>query len=322
MAFLGARCLGAGFAHGFERGAGKLVGLAKLRLGRRQPIGGGAPGAGCAFDLADQGLALRGKFLRCIGQFSPFGRSLVAARTERDNLRRRVVPAFGPGLPLAGDGCKPMLRKLRLASDSLRFTPDFRAGGALARNYFGNGGKFQLDFIRSFEAGKRLLGCGVRRIGFVAGGDDTLPRFGKRRDACRIAANLAFRDGMDFARRIGRTLSLAPAIAPFSFCRRCASERRFGGFEGAPFAFDLDRGCGKLAFQRLQTTAFGKAPRRAGWRMRRSSEAVPPPQVAFARHQALAGLECLDELGACRAFDHANLGQATREFGGRFDVLR
>src|ERR1700687_5955117 len=102
-----------------------------------------------------------------------------------------------------------MLRKLRLPSDSLRFSADFRAGGALARNHFGNGGKVHLGFVRSLEGSKSLLCVGVRRICFLAGGDVTFPRFGKRGDARRIAANLAFRDGMGFARRIGRTLSRA-----------------------------------------------------------------------------------------------------------------
>ena len=51
--------------------------------------------------------------------------------------------------------------------------------------------------------------------------------------------------------------------------------------------------------------------------MGRGDEAVPAPQIAFARHQPLAGLERSCELGAGLAIDHADLRQPARQLRRR-----
>src|SRR5437763_1840027 len=107
-----------------NRRARKLVGLAKLGLGRRQPIDGGAPGGGRGFDFADQGLALDGEFFRRSDEFGTFACRLVRALPERGGLCRRIVATLAPGLAFVGNGGKPVLGKLRLAGDRLRFAAD------------------------------------------------------------------------------------------------------------------------------------------------------------------------------------------------------
>ena len=65
------------------------------------------------------------------------------------------------------------------------------------------------------------------------------------------------------------------------------------------------------------TAALRQAARGAGRSMRRGDEAVPAPQIAFARHQTLAGFERSCELGSRLAVDHANLRQPARQLRGR-----
>src|ERR1700687_1414851 len=78
----------------------------------------------------------------------------------------------------------------------------------------------------------------------------------------------------------------------------------------------------KLVFDIDQPRAFGETPRGAGWRMRSGDEAIPAPDVAFPRHQPLAGFQLRYQLRAALFGDDADLGEAARQFGRRFDMRR
>ncbi len=60
--------------------------------------------------------------------------------------------------------------------------------------------------------------------------------------------------------------------------------------------------------------ALGQPSCRARRRMRRRDETIPAPQVAFRRHQPLAGLQLRDQLRAALAADDANLCETPRQF--------
>ena len=63
--------------------------------------------------------------------------------------------------------------------------------------------------------------------------------------------------------------------------------------------------------------------------MSRCDETVPTPEIAFARHQPLTGLQLRNELRATLAADDADLRQTPRQFrwshhmlGQRLDACR
>ena len=127
---------------------------------------------------------------------------------------------------------------------------------------------------------------------------------------------------MAFARGVGQALRLAPVRACFGFGRGSGCHRRFRRFNSTALVFDIETRGSQFAFDRLQATALGKPPRCAGRRMRRDDKTVPAPQIALVRDEPLAGLEHAGKPRAVGALDDADLGEAARQFGGRFDVLR
>ena len=90
-ALLGAGCFGAGFADRFERRARRLVGCGELGFARRQTVGGRAARGRRRLDLADQGLALGGEFLRRGVEPGPLAACLLVALFDGDDLRGGVV---------------------------------------------------------------------------------------------------------------------------------------------------------------------------------------------------------------------------------------
>ena len=125
-ALLGPRCFGPGFADGFECRPRRLVGCGKLRLARRQPVGGRAARSRCRLDLADQGLTLGGKFRRRGVKPAPLAPCLLVALFNRDDLRGRIVLSLIPSRALVRDRLKSAIGTLGVARDCLRFDPDLR----------------------------------------------------------------------------------------------------------------------------------------------------------------------------------------------------
>jgi hypothetical protein len=109
VALFAARGFGTRFADRFERKARRFVCLAKLSLGRRQPVGRGAAPGGGGFDVADQRLTLAGKFLRRVLQFGAFALCLCGALAESGDLRRGVAVTLVPLPAFGGDRGEPMI---------------------------------------------------------------------------------------------------------------------------------------------------------------------------------------------------------------------
>jgi hypothetical protein len=131
----------------------------------------------------------------------------------------------------------------------------------------------------------------MRALSFGAVGGEAGVGFGQRRLPRGVAIDLALGRGMALARGIGLALGGAPRIARGGFRGGCDFKFRIGGFQGLTLGGGLEAGLLKFVFDIDQPRAFGQAPGRTGRRMRSRDEAVPAPDVAFQRHQPLAGLE-------------------------------
>ena len=131
VAFFAARQFRARFADGLERDARRFVGFGKIGFRRGEPVGGGAALAGRGLDLADQRLALAFEPLRCAFELGALGRRLVVALDDDVDLRRRIVLALAPGLPLNDDGLQPRIGQFDFTGDRLRFDANLGADIAL-----------------------------------------------------------------------------------------------------------------------------------------------------------------------------------------------
>ncbi len=265
-----------------------------------------------------------GEFFRRARQFGALACGFFAALLDGGDLRRGAVPALAPGVALAGDGLQAMIGKLGLARQRLRLDADFGAGAALARDGFVDRGKLFFDFESRRQRRKRQFGFFVRDSGFIAGGDDALPRFRERGETRRIATDLALGGGVVLARGIGAVLRVAPLRPRLGLGGGGRGDGSLGGFGGVALDFDVASRGGEFAFDRLQAAAFGEPPRRAGRRMRRDRKAVPAPEIALGRNEPLAGFEQARNRREPRPFgarDDADLGEPPRQLRRRFDVF-
>ena len=162
----------------------------------------------------------------------------------------------------------------------------------------------------------------MRGLGFAAVGIEAAMGFGQRRFARGMAVDLALGIGMAFARRIGLALGGAPGIARRGLGAGRGFQLGLGGFQGLTLGAGIDAGLLKLGFDIDQPRPFGQTTRRAGRRMRRGDKAIPAPDVAFRRHQPLAGLELRYQFSAALLGDDADLRQASRQFDRCIDMRR
>ena len=125
---------------------------------------------------------------------------------------------------------------------------------------------------------------------------------------------------MTFARGVGLALGGAPGVARRRLGSRGRLELGFGGLERLPLGAGVDAGLLQLVLDVDQPRALGKPPRRAGRRVRRRDKSVPAPDVAFQRHQPLAGLELRHQLRAALSRDDADLRQTARQLDRRLDM--
>ena len=221
-AFFGARGLGAGFADRLQRGARRPVGRGKFALGLRQPVGGGAARGGRGFDLADQRLALSGEFLRRVTEFGPLASRLFGALADRGDLSRGALFAFLPAHRFGGDRPQPAVGEFGFARDCLGFDAHLGKRVAVAVDHVVDGREFCFEIGGGGQGGERLLRVMARGHRLVASGAGPLPRLLERRDARRVAVDLAFGRGMRLACGIGHVLGIAPARARLDFRGRCS----------------------------------------------------------------------------------------------------
>ena len=288
-AFLAAGGFGARFADRFERGACDLVGFGKLVLGGGEPVGIGAARGGGGIDLTDQRLALGSEFFRRARQFGALARGFLDALADGRDLGLGVVLALVPGLPFLGNGLQPAAGKLGFAHDRLRLDADFGERAAVRGDDVVDGGELGFEIGGHRQGGKRRRRFALAGKRFVAAGADPHAGFLERRNARRIAGDLAFGRGVFFAGVIGQALRIAPLHARLHFGCGGGGDCGLGDVERLALRRNVGAGGLELAFDRLEPAAFGEPARRAGRRVRRGGKTVPAPIVAFARHQPLAG---------------------------------
>src|SRR6185312_2731213 len=131
----------------------------------------------------------------------------------------------------------------------------------------------------------------------------------------RAALRLASR-----AAAVQITLTLTCGIARLCLGRSRRAQGGFGGLLELTGGLGLDTGRLQLALDLGEAGALGQAPCRAGRSMSSGGEAIPAPQVAFARHQPLAGLELAGEASAGVLVDDADLVEPARQLARRLDA--
>ena len=237
----------------------------------------------------------------------------------RGDLRGGIALALVPGRALAGDRLQPAIGEFGLARDRLRFDRALRRArrGRLAIVVV-DLGELGFEIGGGGQRRERLLRFAARGVGLVAAGADALLGLVERRNARRIAADLALGGGMFFARGIGRALRLAPARARLGLGRRRRGERGFGRFDHAPLGFDFAARGGKFAFDRLQAGRARQAgaPRRSARARRRQSR--PSARNRPSRETSRwPGLSVAAKPRPVGALDDADLREPARQFRRR-----
>ena len=143
---------------------------------------------------------------------------------------------------------------------------------------------------------------------------------GQRRFARCVAIDFTLGIGVPLARGIDLAARGTQRIARGSFCGGCGLQLGFGGFQRLTPGRGIDAGLFKLGLDIDQPRPLGEPPRRAGRRMRRGDKSIPAPDVAFGRHQPLAGFQLRHQRRAALLGDDADLRQAPRQFDRRVDV--
>src|SRR5262249_11323531 len=213
---------------------------------------------------------------------------------------------------------------LRFARQRLRFRAHLGETRALAFDLAARAGELRLDFRgrrQRFERALRLVAPGGR---FVAVRRQSRRRLAQRREARRVAAPPPPRPRPVLPPR--PPLPAPPPPAPAAPPPRAPPPRRArrglglggGGALGLArrhrllLGLDLAPRGFELGFDVGEAVLAGQTAGRAGRRIGGDREAVPAPEVALARDQALAGLEHRCEARGLFALDHSDLRPASR----------
>src|SRR5262249_3421411 len=254
-------------------------------------IGGGAPRRLRRFDLADQCASLLFEQARSIYEARALALGLFDARLQRLDLRGRAAVALAPGLPVGGDGREPARGNLRFARERLRFRAHLGQLRAPPLDLAARRSELRLDIggrRQRFECTLRLL---ARGNCLVAACTQSRLGFRECREARSVAARLTLGLGMPVARGLRLLLQSPPARARRGFGLGRGGDLRLGRGEDllltlhlAAHGFDLSLDLGK-------TVLAGESAGSPGRGIGGDRKAVPTPEVAFPRDQALAPLE-------------------------------
>ena len=320
---LGARLLGARFAHRLERGARRLVGLGERGLGRGAAVGGFAPRGFGRLDLGDQRAALLGERRRRAFERGALGLRFGRALAERRGLAGGAALRPSHSARSAAIAARRLRAQLGLARERLRFAARFRQHRALGRDLAARFRQLIFQLGRRGERLDRLRGVVLGGERLVAACREADLGFGERREPRGQAVRLALGRRVRVARRVGLRLRLAPRIARLALGRDRRRELGFRRLDGAALA-------------RPHRCARGRAPhrdRRGG----SSPRAAAPPRSAHsrrpqsrpsatgrlrARPAAGRACSCAASVAPERAIDHADLRQPARQLGRRRDVAR
>ena len=144
--------------------------------------------------------------------------------------------------------------------------------------------------------------------------------FGQRGFARGVAVDLALGRGMAFARGIGLALRGTPGLAGGGLGGGRRLQFGLGVFQRLPLGGGVGAGLLQLVFDIDEARAFGETPRGAGRRMGGRDKTVPAPDIAFQRHQPLAGLQLRHQFRAALLRHDADLRETARQFGRRLDM--
>ena len=277
----------------FERGLGVAVGLApsrsRRRRARRRRRGG-------RFRRISISLISARRFsANSAGASSSSARSAVTSVTRASMVaicEAALCLAVLPFGALGGDRLHAAVGQFGLARQRLRFGAHLRGEAAMAVDLAANGG----------EPAFRSRGSAAARPARRRRSHARLrPRCDRRRDGVwasvsadlRAAWRLISRSvvGMALARGIGLALRGTPGLAGGGLGGGRRLQFGLGVFQRLPLGGGVGAGLLQLVFDIDQARAFGETPRGAGRRMRGGDKTVPAPDVAFQRHQPLAGLQ-------------------------------
>ena len=160
----------------------------------------------------------------------------------------------------------------------------------------------------------------MRGFGLAAIGGEAGVGFGQRGFARGVAIDLALGCGMAFARGIGLALRGTPGLAGGGLGGGRRLQLGLGVFQRLPLGGGIGAGLLQFVFDIDQPRAFGEPPRGAGRRVGGRDKTVPAPDVAFQRHQPLAGLQLRHQFRAALLGHDADLRETARQFGRRLDM--
>ena len=269
---------------------GRAIGFRHRCLGGGERVGGDAAVVLGVFNFADQRATLFREQGRRVGEFLALGRDLREAGFDGLDLRGRALLAVLPFGALGEDRLHAAVGKLGFTRQRLRLGTHLRREAAVALDVAANRRELVLGVEARRQFGERR-GCVLMRgVGFSAIGGEAAVRFGQRRFARGVAVDLALGRGMAFAGGIGLALRGAPRLAGGGL-RSCSGlQFGLGGFQRLPLGGGIGAGLLQFVLDVDQPRPLGEAARRAGRRMGRRDKPVPAPDVAFQRHQPLAGL--------------------------------
>src|SRR5262249_56952384 len=134
----------------------------------------------------------------------------------------------------------------------------------------------------------------------------------QRREARRVAARRALGLGMLLARGLRLVLQRAPTRARRGLGLGGGGDLRLGRCQRLLFGLDLAPPGLELGLNLGEAVLAGQTASRAGRRIGGGREAVPAPEVALARYQALARVERRPEARGMLAPDHSPFRQTSR----------
>ena len=301
----------------FERNLGGAVGLRHQGFGGGERVGCGAggPSRQCSISLIS---ALRFSANNA-GALSSFARSAVTSVTrglDGRDLRRRALLAVLPFVALGEDRLHAAVGKFGLARQRLRFGADLGCEPAMAVDLGADGGELGLGLEarpairparrwRSRCAASASVRSAVRRLRASVSAE--------RRAAWRLISRsvAAWRSRAASASRWAARQASRAAVSAADGGLLLG----FRGLQRLPLGGGIEARLLEFVLDIDEARALGEPPRRAGRRMGGGDKAVPAPDVAFQRHQPLAGLELRHELGAAFLGDDADLRQTARQFG-------
>ena len=230
------------------------------------------------------------------------------------------MPAVLPVGPFGRYRLHALVGQFGLARQRLGLGPHLGCKAAVPVDLGANGGEPRLGLEGRRQFGQRGVGALMRGFGLAAIGGETGMGFGQRGFARGVAIDLTLGRGMALARRIGLTLRGPPGLAAGGLGGGRRLQFGLGLFQRLPLIGGVGAGQLQFVFDIDEARTLGKTPCGAGRGMRGCDKTVPAPDIAFQRHQPLAGLQLRHQFRTALLRHDADLRQAARQFGRRLDV--